>query len=95
MRGGLPSSVSSGMSTGVLPKQRIVDVQPAVVRDLADHGERAALAVAQRAERGELLGRDHEHVALLRFVAPELERRHARLVAQDLAQVDAAAGAPP
>ena len=34
-----------------------------------------------------------EHVALLRLVAPDLERRHARLVARHLAQLDAAAAA--
>ncbi len=65
----------------------------AVAGDLADHRKRAALARAQRREQLEPLGRDAQHVALLRLVAPQLERRQARLVGRDRAQLDAPAAA--
>ena len=70
---------------------RIRDLEPAVVGRLADDRVRAALALAQRRETLELIRRDDEHVALLRFVAPDLERRHARLDRRHGAQIDAAA----
>ena len=49
---------------------------------------RATFACAQRFERGDTIGRDHEHVALLRLVTPELHRRHAGLVGEHRAQID-------
>ncbi len=68
-----------------------VDDQAALGRRVADDGERTALARAQRFEQREI-GRAHaEHVAFLRFVAPDLHRRQMRIVARDRAQIDAAA----
>ena len=50
MRGGLPSSAGRSMSTGVVAEQRVVHHEPLVVGRRADHRERAALALAERAE---------------------------------------------
>ena len=56
------------------------------------HRERAALARAQiAANAASRSGAIAEHVALLRLVAPDLQRRHAGLVAGDVAQVEARA----
>ena len=57
----------------------------------ADHGIRSALALAQRLEQRQLVLGDRQHVTLLGFVAPDLQRAHARLVAGDGSQVEAAA----
>ncbi len=54
----------------------------------AQYRERAALALAEGAELLEALGRDREHVALLRFVGPDLARAHARLLDVHLAQLE-------
>ena len=59
----------------------------------ADDRERAALAQAQGSEFGDALLRQAEHVAFLRFVAPQLQRRQRRVVAGDLVEVDHAADA--
>src|SRR5690606_1790125 len=50
-----------------------------------------SFARAHRSELVETFGCDHEHVALLRFVAPDLERRHAWLVGWNVSQLDATA----
>ncbi len=63
--------------------------EPVCIYCLADHGERAALALAQRAEFLEPLRRNRQHVTLLRLVAPDLLRRHAGLVQRNLAQLEA------
>src|SRR6185503_10604662 len=55
------------------------------------HRERAALALADGAEALQIARRDRKDVALLRLVAPDLERRHARLLVRNPAQVEAAA----
>ena len=90
--GGLPSSTASGMSMGWLPKCGSVDHAACRRRwRCPTHGEGAALAPAQRLERVEPVGGDGQHVALLRLVAPDLERRHAGLVVRDLAQLEARA----
>ena len=54
----------------------------------ADRRERAAFAFAQGAEFGQMLRRDAEHVAFLRFVAPQLHRRQRRIIAGHFAQID-------
>ena len=58
-----------------------------------DHRERAALARADRAELVEPVGRDREHVALLRLVAPHLARRHAGFLVGRRAEIDPRAAA--
>ena len=67
------------------------DEQAPVVGRLADDGEGAALAFAQRAEFGQPRRRDGQHVALLRLVAPDLGRRHAGFLDVHFAQVEACA----
>ena len=57
------------------------------------HGERAALALAERAEQVEAVRGDREDVALLRLVGPDLARGHARLLVRHRPQVDARAAA--
>ncbi len=59
----------------------------------ADHRERAALALADRVEERQRVGRDREHVALLALVAPDFLRRQAALLERHLAQVEARAAA--
>ena len=78
----------------LLPKWRSVTRQVAVGGRLADHGERAALALADRLKLGEPLGRDRQHVAFLRLVAPDFGGRHARLFDLHLAQLESARRAP-
>ena len=59
----------------------------------ADHREHAAFARAQRGEFLDPRRWDAEHVAFLRFVAPQLHRRQRRIVLRHLAKVDGAADA--
>ena len=65
--------------------------QLAIAGDLADHGVRTTLAVANSLDCRHLISGNREDVALLRLVAPHLERRHARLGRRDAAKVDAPA----
>ena len=76
-------------------EHRVGHRQPAVARRAPDDRERTALALADRAKTLEVAGRDREHVALLRLVAPDLQRRHAGLFAGNRAQVEAAAAPAP
>ena len=67
--------------------------QMAVAGRFADHGERAALALAHRLEFGDAVRRNGQHVAFLRFVRPDFSRRHARLFGRHLAQIEHGADA--
>ena len=58
----------------------------------ADDGERTALALAQGFEHRQRRRRDGEHVALLRLVAPDLARRHARLLRGNRTKLERTAG---
>ena len=78
---------------GVVAEVAVAHHQPTVGGRLAQHGEGAALALAQGAELVEPVGRNRQHVALLRFVAPDLARRHARLLGLHAAQFEARAAA--
>ena len=60
---------------------------PAVV-GVAQHRERAAFPLANAAEPLQIRRRNGQHVALLRLVAPDLARAHARLFAGNRAQVE-------
>ncbi len=44
----------------------------------AEHGKRRAFAATELAERFEIFRRHGEHITFLGFVAPDLDRRHAR-----------------
>ncbi len=59
----------------------------------ADHRIRCALAAADLVELRHLRRGNRHHVTLLRFVAPHFQRAHARLVVEDIAQLEAAAAA--
>jgi hypothetical protein len=63
-----------------VPELRVLDLQPPERRRLPQHRKRAALALAQRPEQPERRRRDRKHIALLRLVAPDLARRHARIL---------------
>ena len=67
------------------------DDEAAIVGEGAEHGVRAALAPCQRLEVGKAFRGEAEHVALLRLVAPDLQRTQARLRQRNGAQVDASA----
>src|SRR5690606_29945242 len=59
----------------------------------AHDGEGRAFTRAELCERIDTIRRNREDVALLRFVAPDFERRHAGLVVGQFAQVEFAAAA--
>ena len=69
----------------------IVHLQDAVIGRAADDRIGAAFAAAQRLEGRDPRRRDGQHVAFLGLVAPDFQRRHARLVVRHRAQVDPAA----
>jgi hypothetical protein len=88
--GGLPSSTSIGMSMARSPPGAVVGQhQLRRVGGHADHGERAALALAHLLNSGSRLGVDGQHVALLALVAPDLLGRQAGFFQRHLAQVEA------
>ena len=95
MRGGLPSSASMSMSTGLLPKWRSATTA-GHRRWSADHGERGS-ARARRAalEFREARRRHAPARSAPAPVAPDLGGRHARLLDRHFAQfeVRTAAGA--
>jgi hypothetical protein len=66
----------------------VFEDQHATVVDLAYHRERAPLAPRDGREVLELRRIDHEHVTLLRLVAPQLHGRHAGLVVRNRRHVD-------
>ncbi len=66
----------------------IVDHQVAIVRQCADHRNRATLTFAHRLEGIDAVFAHDENVTLLRFVAPDAHRRHARFSIVHLAQLD-------
>ena len=72
-------------------KLRIAHHKTPVIGQRADHGERTPLARAEGREAIDGLRRHHQHIALLRLVAPERHRRHAGLIVRDGAQVDESA----
>ena len=54
--------------------ERVLHLQMAVVGGSAHHGKRAAFALAQAAEHIQAFRGDGQHIALLRFIAPNLHR---------------------
>ncbi len=72
-------------------EQRVVEHQLARLGGVADRRPGTALARAGGGETRQILRRDRQHVALLRLVAPQLHRRHARVGAGDGAQIELAA----
>ena len=79
------------LSHRVAPEQRVGYGEVAVAGDLADDGVEAALAAGEALEALEVAAPHHQHIALLRFVAPDLHRAHARVVVGDRPQVEAGA----
>ena len=73
----------------VAAEQRVGHGEVAVAGDFADDGMEAALAAGEALEALEVGGPHHQHVALLRLVAPDLHRAHARVVVGDRPQVEA------
>ena len=67
--------------------------QPGVFGRRAQHRKGTTLALADRAKALEILRGDAENIALLRFVAPDLARRHASVLRRNRAQVEARAAA--
>ena len=65
----------------------------AISSRIAQHGKRAALALADFRECLQALRRDRQHVAFLGFVAPDLPRRHATVLGGHRAQLEARAAA--
>ena len=72
-----------------IAKMPVGNDQTAVGARRTDDGKRAALARADGAKFGQPRGRNGQHVALLRFVAPDFRRRHASFLDRHLAQFEA------
>jgi len=70
----------------VVAKIPIVDHQHAIGGDHADIGEGRAFALRDCAKALYAIRTEHQNIALLRLVAPDLKRRHARLGIGDVAQ---------
>ena len=74
---------------GRVAEMRIVDDaarSPFVALPTTANGQRSRSQIARN--RGRSSGANREHVALLRLVAPDLARRHARLFGRDRAQIE-------
>ena len=54
----------------------------------AQHGKRAALTLAQRGKDRQIVRMNGQHITFLRFIAPDLHRRHAGFFQRHRAQVD-------
>ena len=78
-----------GQVDGQVAEVGVRDRQCPLLAGLAQQGERAALAIAERLEGGEGFRIDRDDVALLALVAPEFQGRHAGLVVGNLAQLEA------
>ena len=76
------------MSTGELPKCGSATTSRSRAVAVADHRERAALALAQRGEPLAVSARMRKHVALLGFVAPDLARRHSAFLGRHPPQIE-------
>ena len=66
----------------------VVDSQMRLRRGHAEHRIRAAFPRAQRLKEVQPLGGDGQHVTLLRFVTPDLHRRHTGVVVRHVAQLE-------
>ncbi|ABM42454.1 conserved hypothetical protein [Acidovorax sp. JS42] len=73
--------------------RRVFQHQLALLGGRADHGEGAALALAEGRELRQRLGRDGQHIALLALVGPDFLGRQAGLLQRHGAQVEARAAA--
>ena len=64
----------------------IIDDKLAIVGQRTNDGNRATFSLAQRRKLIDTIVTDEQHVALLRFVTPNVHRRHARLGVCDFTQ---------
>ena len=66
----------------------VPDPQMRVLRGLSQHRDRTAFTCADCQQRRHLCRRDTEHIALLGFVTPDLERREAGIGTRNRAQFE-------
>ena len=78
---------------GALALRAVLQHQLALLGGDADDGEGAAFALAHGGEERQAFRRDHQDVALLALVAPDLLGRQAAFLERDLAQVEDGAAA--
>ena len=71
---------------GIVFEFLVMHHQPVIGNGMTQHGKRAAFAHAYRLKLGQSFRRNRQHIALLRFVAPDLHRRHAALFRRHFAQ---------
>ena len=71
-----------------IAKITVTDHEIAIVGERANYRNRATLSFAKHPEFIDAILADDQYVALLRFVAPDAHRRHARLGIVDLAQLN-------
>ena len=73
---------------GIVGEQIVAHFQMAVVSRRADHGKRAAFAFADGAEGVQIFFQNRQHITLLRFVAPDLQRVEAVFFQRHFAQLE-------
>src|SRR5690606_14528492 len=91
--GRLTKQHAHGQIDGHVIEMGVLQLNDVFLRRLPYHRERAALARTQRPEQRQVLGADGQHVALLRLVAPDLQRRHLRLSIENVTQRETPAAA--
>ena len=72
---------------------RIRKLDSLFISCFANHCVRTTFATTEGVEHLEVLGFDREHIALLRFVTPNFERRHLRFRTRNGSQIKATTGA--
>ena len=72
---------------------RVIHIQMQLGAGLTNDGVRRTLTLAQCFKARQLIRGYRQHITLLRFVTPDLQRTHARLIAGNGAQVKATAAA--
>ena len=76
-----------------IPELTIGKLQMQCFRCFADDGERTAFALANRFKTRQIFWLHRHHITLLRFVTPNLSRRHARFIIWHSTQLKAPATA--
>ena len=73
---------------GIVGEQIVAHFQMAVVGCRADYGKRAAFAFADGAEGVQIFFQNRQHITLLRFVTPDLQRVEAVFFQRHFAQLE-------
>ena len=77
----------------IVPEQLVMHDQPVVGNRMAQHRKRTAFACTNFLKCGQTLRCNGQHISFLRFVTPDLHRRHAALFRRHFAQLQSCAAA--